>query len=310
MRQLTVEPEFENKIPPLSADEFSRLEANILEDGEVREPIVIWGNTIIDGHNRWKIIQKHPELNWSVKQMDFPDKWAAIAWMCRNQLGRRNLTDEQKSYLLGKQYEAQKHCEAFRGNQYSGCLHNEDNHPGRTKDKMAKEVGISATTIERAERFAKGLDAAEEASPGIREVILSGGIKVPKIVVSEIRNLSDEQKKEVSDAIKAGEVETAKEVIRQSREEPAETADQPVLKDEAIQEDCCNEFTIEDLCSLVDSAIDNLDISLEMHLVSTNHLEPLYCEAGRRAVSQCLHKGHSVIEKYMNLLKGMKDRGK
>ena len=28
--------------------------------------------------------------------------------MCRNQLGRRNLTEEQKSYLRGKQYEAEK----------------------------------------------------------------------------------------------------------------------------------------------------------------------------------------------------------
>lgn len=69
MRQLTIEPEFRDKIPPLSDDEFQKLEQNILEDGEVREPLVIWHNTIIDGHHRWKIIQKHPDIPYKIKQM-------------------------------------------------------------------------------------------------------------------------------------------------------------------------------------------------------------------------------------------------
>lgn len=40
--------------------------------------------------------------------MDFPDKWAAIVWICCNQLGRRNITDEQKTVLIGEAYKAQK----------------------------------------------------------------------------------------------------------------------------------------------------------------------------------------------------------
>ena len=41
VRQLNVDPEFRDKIPPLSADEFSKLEENIVTDGEVREPLVV-----------------------------------------------------------------------------------------------------------------------------------------------------------------------------------------------------------------------------------------------------------------------------
>lgn len=109
MRQLTIDPIFRDKIPPLTPDEYSRLEENILEDGEVREPIVVWGNTIIDGHNRYKIMQDHPEIEipFRVKQMDFSDKWEAIVWMCRNQLGRRNLTDGQRTIIIGEAYKAQ-----------------------------------------------------------------------------------------------------------------------------------------------------------------------------------------------------------
>lgn len=213
MRRLTVEPEFENKIPPLSADEFSRLEANILEDGEVREPIVIWGNTIIDGHNRWKIIQKHPELKWTVKQMDFQDKWDAIAWMCRNQLGRRNLTEEQKSYLRGKQYEAEKISITNEAgvNQYSEVAGQNVRQPKSRREqrdgtagRIGKENGVDGKTIRRDAYFASGLDAAEEASPGIREVILSGEIKVPKSTIAAIRNIPEEQRTAAVEAIKRG----------------------------------------------------------------------------------------------------------
>lgn len=67
-----------------------------MQDGEVRESIVVWGNTIIDGHNRYKIVQAHPEIPFKVKQMTFADDWDAIAWMCKNQLGRRNLTEQMR----------------------------------------------------------------------------------------------------------------------------------------------------------------------------------------------------------------------
>lgn len=195
MRQLTIEPEFRDKIPPLSAEEFSRLEENIRADGEVLEPLVVWHNTIVDGHHRWAIIQKHPEIPYKVKQMEFPDKWAAIAWMCRNQLGRRNLTDEQKTYLTGKQYEAEKMTAG--GDRRSGefskgqsGLLKFDN----TAQKVAHDLGIGETTVKRSENFARGLDAAEVASPGIREAILSGEVKAPKSVIAMIRNIPDEQK--------------------------------------------------------------------------------------------------------------------
>ena len=56
-------------IDDTSADEFSKLEENIVTDGEVREPLVVWHNTIIDGHHRYKIVQKICRLrHTSVKE--------------------------------------------------------------------------------------------------------------------------------------------------------------------------------------------------------------------------------------------------
>lgn len=214
MIQLEVRPEFRDKIPPLSADEYFRLEANILEDGEVREPIVVWGNVIIDGHNRWKIIQAHPEIPFDVKQMNFANKWAAIVWMCHNQMGRRNMTDEQKTVLIGEAYKAQKmnvgnHTDKRdEGGKYL-CAHDEHKGKGRTSELLAKEFGVAKETVKRSEHFLDGLNAAEEVSPGIKDAILSGEVKAPKGVIARIRNIPEGERPAAVEAIKRGDTAIA-----------------------------------------------------------------------------------------------------
>ena len=109
LKDLKIDPEFAEKIPPLTEDEFSLLEQNIVADGEVLDPLIIWNNTILDGHNRYRILKKHPEIPFKTFPKEFPDKYAAIAWICRNQLGRRNLTPEQKRYRSENNTKLKKH---------------------------------------------------------------------------------------------------------------------------------------------------------------------------------------------------------
>ena len=110
-----IDHEFEERMPKLTEEELEQLEQNILSDGKIRDPLVIWNGIILDGHNRYRILQKHPGLPYWIQEIDLPDRAAAIAWICRNQLGRRNLTPEQKKYLIGKQYEAEKASRGYDG---------------------------------------------------------------------------------------------------------------------------------------------------------------------------------------------------
>ena len=105
---LKINPKFEQIIPPLTADEFTQLEENILKLGRVTDSIKIWNGFIIDGHHRYKIIQKHPEIPYTTDEMSFDSEYEAIAWMCNAQLGRRNITEAHRQYLLGKRYAAEK----------------------------------------------------------------------------------------------------------------------------------------------------------------------------------------------------------
>ena len=163
---LRIDPEFESKIPPLTEEEYQLLEENILQDGVVLNPLIVWNGCIVDGHNRFRIIQAHPEIKYTVFEKEFPDRYAAIAWICCNQLGRRNLTPQQKKYLIGQRYEAEKLANCFRGNQYAlvGKSASGQNDPKqkseRTSECIAREINTSESYVRRAERYAKGVDAA------------------------------------------------------------------------------------------------------------------------------------------------------
>lgn len=201
--ELRIDPEFRDKIPPLTDDEYKQLRENILDAGEVYEPIAVWNGVIVDGHNRYKIIQEHPEIKWRTREMDFADKWAAFDWMYRNQLGRRNLTDEQRTYMIGKMYEARKNTTAFRGNQYTsgGGQNDADHRQGKTRDILAGELGIGAKTVERSEKFAKGVDAVRSVNPDAADKILGGKSDIKKQDVMAIAAMEDEEVEAATQAI-------------------------------------------------------------------------------------------------------------
>ena len=113
---LRIDPEFKAQIPPLTHEERKQLEENILAEGELLAPILVWNGTIVDGHNCYEILQSHPEIPCSVRDLELETRDEVLVWICKHQLGRRNLTPEQKKFLMGKQYDAEKQADGFHGN--------------------------------------------------------------------------------------------------------------------------------------------------------------------------------------------------
>lgn len=184
IQTLRIDPEFKAQIPPLTQDERKQLEENILAEGELLAPILVWNGTIVDGHNRYEILQSHPEIPYSVRDLELETREEVLVWICKHQLGRRNLTPEQKKFLVGKQYDAEKH-DGFHGNQHtrpvpSADAQNEHQQTAeKTCERIAQENHISASAVRRAALFAAGVDLAEELCPGIRRQVLSGNLKAP-----------------------------------------------------------------------------------------------------------------------------------
>ena len=202
---LQIDKEFAEKIPPLTKEEYEQLEANILADGVVINPLIVWNGVIVDGHNRYRILQAHPEIPFQLHEKAFSDRYEVIAWICKNQLGRRNLTPAQRKYLIGKQYEAEKarhggdrkSDDTKSSSQFGNLIESQ-----KTCVRIAQENGIGKNTVIRAEAYAAGIDAADEVLPGIRQEIFSGDIHPPDKDIVAVARASPEDRKELAEKLR------------------------------------------------------------------------------------------------------------
>ncbi len=166
-----IDPEFKAFIPPLKPEELSQLEQNLIADG-CRDPLVVWGGLLIDGHNRYEICTRLG-IGFNVVEMEFSDRQDVLDWIDDNQLGKRNLTPDQTALILGRKYNRTKKAQGGTGaNQYE---QRDQNDPSaKTADKLAAQHGVSPATVKRAGQFADAVERIESASPGFTESVLTG----------------------------------------------------------------------------------------------------------------------------------------
>ena len=146
--------------------------------------------------------------------MDFPDVWAAFDWMYSKQLGRRNLSEENRTYIIGKMYEARKKShgasDGFRGNQsVSYKNYNLAEKPPKTHEILADEVGVSPATVTNAEKFAKGVDVIKAQAPAVANQILHGGSGVTKQAVAAFPKLDRAEQEEFIEQVSTATVTNA-----------------------------------------------------------------------------------------------------
>lgn len=116
LSQLKIDPEFQSKIPSLQFEEEQQLEQNIIAEGRLLNPIITWNGYILDGHTRYRILKKHGFIKFEVEEIQLANKYEALAWICKNQLGRRNLSPERKKFLLEQIFTIDKsRIERFMG---------------------------------------------------------------------------------------------------------------------------------------------------------------------------------------------------
>ena len=211
--------ELRNFIPPLSLDEYTQLESNILQHG-CQSPIQVWQTlkknlgiafekeddlayVLVDGHNRYKICTSH-NLPFEVYVLSFDSQKDAKDYMINLQLGRRNLSQNQISYFRGLRYNNEKAdksdnllINSSKGqNDPSVIEEQKDDNLGSeslkgqndpsvktTAERLAKEYNVSPKTIKRDAEFADGL---EKIDLELRNNILDGKTKVDKGTIQKL----------------------------------------------------------------------------------------------------------------------------
>ena len=151
---MQINESFRKLIPPLSSEEYAQLEENCKADG-IRDPLVVWRGTLIDGHNRYDIAQKHG-LDYTVVEKEFEDETAAKIWMVTNQFGRRNLNNYQRSVLALSMEELfkEKAKEKEHARKTSTCQNSDKSFEEiDTKKEIGKLANVSHDTIMRVKKI-------------------------------------------------------------------------------------------------------------------------------------------------------------
>ena len=217
---LNIDKEFQQLIRPLTSKEYKQLEANILADG-CRDPITVWDGCIIDGHNRYEICHKH-NIPFKLHKVKFETREEVIQWICANQLGRRNLNEEARKFLIGKQYETEKVINARKNemgyNQYKKAdkkvpygkvVADVEKAPPfsshKTAMRIAEENHISEGTVQKYGFYSRAIDEIEKKSPKMVSKILSGKYKISYNNIMELAKLSADEIERIYERIEQKE---------------------------------------------------------------------------------------------------------
>ena len=218
---IKIDREFQNLIPALSTEEREQLEANIVEHGGARDPLVVWhlddaADILLDGHNRYEICERLG-LPYEVEHLEFNTRDEAADWIDRNQLGRRNLSRQDYKLLLGRRYNRAKKAEHSRpGNDNAAKIPAVKATTQKTAEKIATDHGVSEKTVRNAGKFQEAA-----AKLGIEKDIAAGKVKATEAAVVKAATALPKQPTRE-------QVEAAREEVR--KEKPKRRASKPAVE--------------------------------------------------------------------------------
>jgi phage N-6-adenine-methyltransferase len=157
---MVIDKEFKALIPALTEDERNGLEASLKTEG-CRDALVLWGDILIDGHNRYEICTQYG-IPYKTIQKDFDSRDDVIQWIILNQFGRRNLPMYERARLALRLKPV--FAEKARERMLSGKANpNQKSDEGMTSKQIAKVAGVSHDTIHKVEKIeAQATDETKE----------------------------------------------------------------------------------------------------------------------------------------------------
>lgn len=218
---MRIDSEFKNLIPAPTDEEYKGLEQSILSEG-CRDALVLWGDILIDGHNRYEICTKHG-IGFETIQRDFASRDDVKLWMMKNQLARRNLNDFQRIEITHKCEDAVKAKAKERqykgGNQYTERVGEKfpEGSKGRANDELGSMAGVSGKTYEHA------VEVLEKAPEPVVEATRNNDLSIN--MAHTVTKLEPEEQQEIAHRIEhideePEETQTPKAIVQEVIKRP------------------------------------------------------------------------------------------
>lgn len=298
MKELKIDPELRDLLPPLTNEEYKQLEKNIVENGfDKNFPIMIWNDFVVDGHNRYDICWKH-KIDFVYGTLAYETKEEVMEWMLDIQLGRRNLSPIQRIAITEKyrpiyEKQAKENKSANGGDKKSESQNSSTPIEPRNKidvrAKLAETAGVSTDT------YSKGKKILDSNNEEIKNAVLAGEMSI-NAGYNKIREKQN---------VKAEDNNVTTSTITQPT---ATMPSKPQISDEVKQicEDLKTEKTKEYLDSVWNyqiSVIECMNADFEMYydgFVST--LNDMENRVTKRELDECIANAESNIEKLLTAI--------
>ena len=165
-------------IDPLTPDEHAALERSLLAEG-CRDALVLWGEVLVDGHNRYGICTRHGIAFNTVQNTHFKSLDDVHLWMIEQHLGRRSVSDFQRGVLalrrrdiLSARMPAPPDAAPATEPQSTSAPSPAAPEPMTSREAIAKAARISSTTVNQIEKIQKS------ATPELVAAVKSGTISI------------------------------------------------------------------------------------------------------------------------------------
>lgn len=172
---ITINDDLRSYIDPLTEDEYTALERSLLKEG-CRDALVLWGELLVDGHNRYGICQKHGIPFNTVQNDSFQSIEDVHLWMIDNHLGRRSVSDFQRGVLALRKKEilsarlAEVKAPAADESGVNAVAKPKSTPP-LTREAVARAARVSSATLGHIEKIKKA--AVPELVSAVREGVIS-----------------------------------------------------------------------------------------------------------------------------------------
>ncbi|WP_295860337.1 plasmid replication/partition related protein [uncultured Xanthomonas sp.] len=251
---IVVKEDLKAYIDPLTADEYAALERSLLAEG-CRDALVLWGDILVDGHNRYGICQKHGLPFQTVQNTRFQSLQDVHLWMIDQHLGRRSVSDFQRGVLALRKREilAERRASAAAAEapavdatdpDAAGETANDtdtDTPPWAdapaplSRAELARVARLSSSQVVQIEKIQK------QAAAEVVEAVKSGAISIN--AAAAVASLPEEEQRAAAMAGK-DELKQAAKRARESKRKPKQTqaadVDTDAHADAQVQDAACD----------------------------------------------------------------------
>jgi hypothetical protein len=238
---IVVNEELKAYIDPLTPEEYAALERSLLAEG-CRDALVLWGDLLVDGHNRYAICRQHGLPFQTVQSKRFKDIEDVHLWMIDQHLGRRSVSDFQRGVLALRQREIvaarrARFLEASAQQAQPGAAdapapqsavaedlpwEGESSYPEpaplKSREDLARAARLSSSQVAMIEKI------HQQAEPELVAALKSGAISIN--AAAAVATLPPEEQKAAAVAGKDELKQAAKRVREAQRKPRAKTAAQ------------------------------------------------------------------------------------